>query len=419
MLQSQLFTKTLKTSPEDEKSINSDLLIRAGYIDKLMAGVYTFLPLGFLTLKKIEKIIREEMLKLDALEILMPVLQPKSNWQKTARWENLDTLFKFTSFYSKTDLVLGPTHEEVVSPLMKKFVFSYRDLPQAVFQIQTKFRDEKRPKSGLLRTREFLMKDLYSFHKDEDDLNSYYEKAKEAYFKIYKRVGLSEITYLTYASGGTFSKYSHEFQTLIKEGEDTIFICDNCRVALNKEIATDKPTCPQCGNKNLRKEKASEVGNIFKLKDKYSLPFNLVYKDKTGQEKNVLMGCYGIGIGRIMGVVVEAFNDKNGIIWPLNISPFQIHLLSLTKNDKKAQKVYQLLLKNNFEVLFDDRVSATFAEKIKDADLIGIPYRLIVSDKTLLKNQIEIKKRNSKKIQLIDQNKLISFLKKEIKSKGE
>lgn len=419
MLQSQLFTKTLKTSPEDEKSINSDLLIRAGYIDKLMAGVYTFLPLGFLTLKKIEKIIREEMLKLDALEILMPVLQPKSNWQKTARWENLDTLFKFTSFYSKTDLVLGPTHEEVVSPLMKKFVFSYRDLPQAVFQIQTKFRDEKRPKSGLLRTREFLMKDLYSFHKDEEDLDNYYQKVKEAYFKIFKRVGLSEITYLTYASGGTFSKYSHEFQTLIKEGEDTIFICDNCRVALNKEIATDKPTCPQCGNKNLRKEKASEVGNIFKLKDKYSLPFNLVYKDKTGQEKNVLMGCYGIGIGRIMGVVVEAFNDKNGIIWPLNIAPFQIHLLSLTKNDKKAQKVYQLLLKNNFEVLFDDRVSATFAEKIKDADLIGIPYRLIVSDKTLLKNQIEIKKRNSKKIQLIDQNKLISFLKKEIKSKGE
>jgi prolyl-tRNA synthetase len=414
MLQSQLFTKTLKTSPEDEKSINADLLIRAGYIDKLMAGVYTFLPLGLLTLKKIEKIIREEMLNLGALEILMPVLQPKNNWQKTSRWDNLDTLFKFTSFYSKTDLVLGPTHEEVVSPLMKKFVFSYRDLPQAVFQIQTKFRDEKRPKSGLLRTREFLMKDLYSFHKDEDDLNSYYEKAKEAYFKIYKRFGLSEITYLTYASGGTFSKYSHEFQTLIKEGEDTIFICDNCRVALNKEIATSKPTCPQCGNKNLRKEKASEIGNIFKLKDKYSLPFNLIYKDKTGEEKNVLMGCYGIGLGRIMGVVVEAFNDKDGIIWPLNIAPFQIHLLSLTQNNKAAQKIYNLLLKNNFEVLFDDRTSATFAEKIKDADLIGIPYRLIISDKTLLKNQIEIKKRNSKKIKLIDQNKLVNFLKKEI-----
>jgi prolyl-tRNA synthetase len=312
-------------------------------------------------------------------------------------------------------LVLGPTHEEVVSPLMKKFIFSYRDLPQAVFQIQTKFRDERRPKSGLLRTREFLMKDLYSFHTDEDDLNSYYEKVKEAYFKIYKRVGLSEITYLTYASGGTFSKYSHEFQTLIKEGEDTIFICDDCKVALNKEIATNKPTCPQCGNKNLRKEKASEIGNIFKLKDKYSLPFNLIYKDKTGEEKIVLMGCYGIGIGRIMGVVVEAFNDKNGIIWPLNIAPFQIHLLSLTQNNKAAQKIYNLLLKNNFEVLFDDRTSATFAEKIKDADLIGIPYRLIISDKTLLKNQIEIKKRNSEKIQLIDQNKLVSFLKKEIK----
>lgn len=415
MLQSQLFSKTLKTSPEDEKSINADLLIRAGFIDKLMAGVYTFLPLGFLTLKKIENIIREEMLSLGALEILMPVLQPKSNWQKTSRWDNLDTLFKFSSFYSKTDLVLGPTHEEVVSPLMKKFIFSYRDLPQAVFQIQTKFRDERRPKSGLLRTREFLMKDLYSFHTDEDDLNSYYEKVKKAYFKIYKRVGLSEITYLTYASGGTFSKYSHEFQTLIKEGEDTIFICDNCRVALNKEIATNKPTCPQCGNKNLRKEKASEVGNIFKLKDKYSLPFNLIYKDKTGEEKIVLMGCYGIGIGRIMGVVVEAFNDKNGIIWPLNIAPFQIHLLSLTQNNKAAQKIYNLLLKNNFEVLFDDRTSATFAEKIKDADLIGIPFRLIISDKTLLKNQIEIKKRNSEKIQLIDQNKLVSFLKKEIK----
>lgn len=295
MLQSELFTKTKREAPKDEEAINAQLLIRAGFVDKLMAGVYTFLPLGFLVLKKIENIIREEMVKIGGQEILMPALQPKANWQKTGRWETLDSLFQLKSRHLQTDYALGPTHEEVVSPLAKKFVFSYKDLPFYVFQIQNKFRDEIRAKSGLLRTREFLMKDLYSFHRDEKDLDKYYEKAIGAYQNIFEKVGLGNLTYLTFASGGSFSKYSHEFQTLTPAGEDTIYICEKCRVAVNEEIIKEQNSCPQCVNKKLKKEKAVEVGNIFKLKTKFSAPFDLKYKDEKGNEKEVIMGCYGVG----------------------------------------------------------------------------------------------------------------------------
>ncbi len=397
MKQSELFTKTLREAPKDEDAINAQLLIRAGFVDKLMAGVYTILPLGVKVLDKIQCVIREEMVKIGGNEVLMPTLQPKANWEKTGRWDNLDTLFKFTSYYTKNDYALGPTHEEVVSPLLKKFVMSYKDLPRYVFQIQTKFRDEPRSKSGLLRGREFLMKDLYSFHTDDRDLDKYYEIAKKAYVKTYKRLGIGDKTYLTFASGGSFSKYSHEFQTVAKSGEDTIYICDKCKIAVNKEIIKEQNACPQCGNNDLREEKAIEVGNIFKLKTKYSAPFALAYRDERGNMNDVVMGCYGIGITRLMGTIVELFHDDHGIIWPESISPFRFHLVELKKG--MARGLYRRLQAKGDKVLYDDR-EIPAGEKFADADLIGIPYRLVISDKTGSK-KVEIKKRNSKNVKLV------------------
>ena len=408
MRQSELFAKTQKQIPKDEEAINAKLLIKAGFIDKTMAGVYTFLPLGWRVFKKIENIIRQEMETLDGQEILMPTLQPKTNWEKTGRWETYDSLFKFTSFYTKTELVLGPTHEEIISPLMAKFISSYKDLPKYVFQIQNKFRDEPRAKSGLLRGREFFMKDLYSFHKNEANLDEYYEKTKKSYEKIFKMFGLDKLTYLTFASGGTFSKYSHEFQTLTPAGEDTIYICDKCKIAVNEEIINEQNACPLCGNKNLRKEKAIETGNIFKLKIKYSQPFGLGYKDEKGDKHDVIMGCYGIGLNRLMGTIVEIFHDEKGVIWPESVAPFAAHLITISNGQKNSDKLYQNLQKTEIEVLYDDRKDASAGEKFADADLIGIPYRLVISEKTGKK--IEIKKRNETKTRLVSEKELIKLL---------
>ncbi|MCR4275725.1 MAG: His/Gly/Thr/Pro-type tRNA ligase C-terminal domain-containing protein [Candidatus Wolfebacteria bacterium] len=414
MRQSELFTKTRKEIPKDEDSINAQLLIRAGFVDKVMAGVYTFLPLGLRVFKKIENIIREEMIAIGGQEILMPSLQPKENWEKTGRWEGLDNLFRFTSHYSKIDYALGATHEEIVVPLTKKFVFSYKDLPIYVFQIQNKFRDEKRVKSGLLRGREFFMKDFYSFHKDEEDLDQFYfKKGKKAYENVFKRTGIGNSTYFTFASGGTFSKYSHEFQTISSAGEDTIFLCEKCKIAVNKEIILEQSSCPSCGNKNLKEEKAVEVGNIFQLKTKYSIPFDLKYRDQNGAEKDVIMGCYGIGLNRLMGAIVEIHHDKNGIIWPQAVAPFKAHLLNLSKDKKNkdfAEKIYKDLQISEVEVLFDDRVDVTPGEKFAEADLMGIPYRLVISDKT--GSKIEIKRRDGKITSLVSKKDLITKLSK-------
>jgi prolyl-tRNA synthetase len=411
MKQSQLFTKTKKEAPSDEVSVNAQLLIRAGFVDKLMAGTYTFLPLGLRVFKKIENIIREEMEGLGACEILMPSLQPKENWEKSGRWDSLDNLFKFTSFYSKNDYALGATHEEVVAPLMKKYVFSYKDLPTATFQIQNKFRDEKRAKSGILRGREFFMKDLYSFHTNVEDLDAYYEKAKEAYERIFQRAGIGEKTYYTYAAGGSFTKYSHEFQTLTEAGEDNIYICDKCHIAINDEIIEDlEHKCPQCGNVELRQEKAVETGNIFKLMTKFSAPFELTFKDQEGKENDVIMGCYGIGLNRLMGTAVELFHDERGIIWPENIAPFSVHLLNLGQ-DEEAEKIYSELLKNDIEVLLDDR-EAQAGEKFADSDLIGIPYRVVISKKSLAAGGIEVKKRSENESKIMTVEELLQTLKK-------
>lgn len=411
MRQSELFTKTKREAPKDEEAINAKLLIRAGFVDKVMAGVYSFLPLGFRVLKKIENIIREEMNAAGGQEIIMPVLHPKEVWEKTGRWSGFDALYKVKGKDGR-EMALGPTHEEIIVPLAKKFINSYKDLPAYLYQIQIKFRDETRVKSGLLRGREFLMKDLYSFHSSQEDLDNYYEKMKKVYQRVFKRCGLNTI--ITEASGGTFSKYSHEFQVLSEAGEDTIYWCEKCGWAQNREIFGGGSKCPKCGAK-LKIGRAIEVGNIFKLGAKYSEPFDLKFKTKDGKEQIVIMGCYGVGLGRILGAVVEVSHDDNGIIWPENVSPFNVHLLAVSdKRKATSDKIYQSLQKTKIEVLYDDRNDVSAGEKFADADLIGVPWRAVISEKT--GNKIEIKKRNEKKTKLISGNGLLKLFQKRHRS---
>jgi len=409
MLQSDLFTKTEKQAPGGEESKNAILLQRAGFVAKEMAGVYTFLPLGYLVLKRIENIIREEMLKLGALEIFMPSLTSETSWQKTKR-EKMDILFHLEG-RDKARLVLNPTHEEVITPLMKKYISSYKDLPFSAFQFQNKFRNEPRAKSGLLRGREFIMKDLYSFHQNENGLEEFYEKAKQSYFNIFARVGLKEQTVLTFASGGAFSKYSHEFQVINEAGEDKIHLCKKCGIAINNEIIAEQKVCPECGSSILEVKKAVEVGNIFKLRKKFSESFDLRFKTAQGNDKLVEMGCYGIGLSRLMGVVVEEYSDAKGLVWPKTIAPFRAHLLCLGGEKVKvvANKLYHNLLYKNQEVLYDTR-EVSSGEKFAEADLIGLPYRFVLSEKTLEKDSVEIKERQSQQIKLIKINDLPKFL---------
>jgi len=406
MKQSRLVGRSIKEVPKDEESLNAQLLIRAGFIDKVTAGVYNYLPMGLRVLNKISNIVREEMNIIGGQEVLMPVLSPAKLWQQTGRWEDFNVLFKLKGAGDK-EYALNPTHEEVVTPFVKKMVFSYKDFPVYVYQIQTKFRNEVRAKSGLLRGREFLMKDLYSFHTNEQDLDQYYEIVKGAYRKIWKRLNVGDSTYETYASGGVFSKYSHEYQTLSKTGEDCIYACQKCLVAVNKELIKEQDSCPQCGNKKLEEKKGIEVGNIFKLKTKFSDSFEFSYVDKDGKTKPVYMGCYGIGPSRIMGTIVEVFTDKDGIIWPKEIAPYYIHLLDLTQSNQ-GDKLYQELNKL-YDVLYDDRDESP-GVKLKDADLIGMPIRIVVGAKS--KDKYELKERDNKEVKLFDLPQLKEFLNK-------
>lgn len=402
MKQTDLFTKTIKENPKDEKSLNAQLLMRAGFVDKVGAGIYTFLPLGLRVINRIEKIVREEMEKIGAQELLMPALHPKEAWEKTGRWE-IEEMYKIKD----ENLGLGWTHEEIITALIKKHVISSKDLPKYIYQVQNKFRNEPRAKSGVLRGKEFIMKDLYSFHSTEKDLDEYYEKVKIAYKNIYDRCGIGEKTYLTLAGGGTFSKYSHEFQTITSAGEDIIYI-DNEK---NKE-ATNIEVYE--GKKDESKEiKSIEVGNIFKLGTKYSKAFDL--KDENGNL--VVMGCYGIGITRLMGTIVEVFNDDKGIIWPESVAPFFVHLVCLDGGDEeisgKADEIYSILQNSDIEVLYDNRDDKTAGEKLNDCDLIGIPLRVVISKKTLKEDSAEIKKRSEERTELVKIKDLIDFLKHE------
>src|SRR3989338_487623 len=410
MRQSQLFTKTKKEAPTDEVSKNAEFLVRGGFIHKEMAGVYSYLPLGLRVVKKIENIIREEMGQAGGQEVLLSTLQPKENWEKTGRWNDLDVLYKVTDS-SGRESALGPTHEEIIVPILKNYISSYKDLPAAVYQIQNKFRMELRPKSGILRGREFMMKDMYSFHTSAEDFEKFYEKMKDVYKTIFTRAGIGHITYLTFASGGTFSKYSHEFQTLAPAGEDTIYVDEASSVALNKEVMTDEVLLQLKLNKEkLVEKRAIEVGNIFDLKTKYSKPFDLSFTDQKGAKHVVLMGCYGIGLGRLMGAVVEALADDKGIIWPESIAPFRVHLLALGEEAeiaKEADKIYETLIKHGIEVLFDDRAEVSAGEKFADSDLLGIPQRAVVSSRSLKEGGIEIKKRTEEKGKIITLEELI------------
>lgn len=408
MLQSQLWTKTLKEAPADETSLNAKLLIRAGYVFKEMAGVYTILPLGLRVLKKIENIIREEMNAVGGIEMQTSVLQSKEAWEKTNRWsdEIVDNWFK-TKLKNNTELGLSFTNEEAYTNLLKQYISSYKDLPIYPYDFKTIFRNEIRSKSGLMRGREFYWKALYSFSKDEAEHLRFYENIKQAYFRVFNRVGLGDKTYLTFASGGTFSKFSHEFQTISSAGEDIIYLAKSKNIAVNKEVLNDEVLKELDIDKNdLSEEKAIEVGNIFSLGEKFSKPLDLNYKTESGELQNVFMGSYGIGLTRLMGTIVEVLADQQGIIWPETVSPFQIHLIALfnQKEDesyKVANSIYQKLLMKNIEVLFDDRENKSAGEKFNDADLIGISTRVVISAKSLENGGVEIKARDKNNGEII------------------
>ena len=420
MQQSKLFTKTRKEVPKDEVSKNAILLTRAGFIHKEFAGVYALLPFGFRVVKKIEEIIREEMNALGGQEVSMTALQDPAIWLKTNRWkdEDVDNWFK-TKLKNGSELGLATTHEEPLASLLTEHIFSYRDLPFSAYQFQVKFRNELRAKSGILRGREFLMKDLYSFNRTEADHQKFYKKVDQAYRNIFNRVGIGDKTYLTFASGGSFSKFSHEFQTVADSGEDVIYITKEKKngeyVAINKEIFTDEIT-KDLGLKksDFKEEKAIEVGNIFTLSTRFSEPLGLMFIDEKGKKQPVFMGSYGIGLGRLMGTVVEVLADEKGLVWPASISPMRVHLLALGSDEKTknlAQEIYKTLEAEGIDVLFDDR-DVRAGEKFADADLIGITTRVILGDKTLADGTLEIKDRATDETKEMTLTHLITELKK-------
>lgn len=418
MRQSHLFTKTRKESPSDEISKNAILLTRAGYIHKEMAGVYTFLPLGVRVLSKIEGIIRAHMDTV-ASEMLLPSLSPEERWSDTGRLDTIDVLMKTipanqsSKEKSSNSYVLNPTHEDVITPIVKDVARSYRDLPVSVYQIQTKFRNEARAKSGLLRGREFRMKDLYSFHKDQEDLMRFYEAMKIVYKNVFNDIGIGKDTFLTVASGGDFTpNFSHEFQTLTDAGEDLIYVDRNNNIAYNKEVVTEENAKKLGVDFNsLEQLKACEVGNIFPLDTRFSKALEYTYTDESGEQKYVYMGSYGIGPSRLMGVVVEKCADDKGLVWPQAIAPFSLHLISLAKDinsetHRQAIELYETLIKKGVEVLFDDR-QETAGAKFADSDLIGIPMRIVVSDKSLASGGVEIKERTSDTSEVVSIEELL------------
>ncbi len=410
MKQSQLLTKTLKEVPSDEPSRNAQLLQQAGYVAKEMAGVYVYLPLGLRVLNNIMNIIREEMNAIGGQELLMTSLQNPELWKKTDRWsdESIDVWFR-TKLQNDTELGLGNTHEEPITNLMTQYVQSYRDLPFYAYQLQTKFRNELRAKSGIMRSREFIMKDLYSFSKDEEEHMEFYEKSKDAYMNVFNRCGIGEMTYLTFASGGAFAKYSHEFQTLTDAGEDTVYLDKEKKIAVNEEVFNDEVLANlELDRSKLVKHKAIEVGNIFTLNTRFSEPLGLTYADEAGESQPVFMGSYGIGPGRLMGTIAEVLSDDKGIVWPKSVAPFAVHLIGLGSKDEgvqgridtAVQDLYSDLRNAGIEVLWDDR-DLRPGEKFADADLLGMPLRIVVSEKTLAEDSVEWKERSSSEMELV------------------
>ena len=414
MRQTQVFTKTNKTVPADEAALNAKLLIQAGYIYKQMAGAYVFLPLGKRVLDKIVQIVREEMDAIGGNELSMTALQPQEPWEASGRWsdEAMDIWFK-TELATGATLGLAPTHEEPITQMMTRFISSYKDLPAYPYQFQTKFRNELRSKSGLMRGREFLMKDLYSFCRDRETHDAFYEKISEAYHRVYERLGIGEITFKTFASGGSFSKYSHEFQTLSSVGEDTIYVSRAKKIAINEEVYNAQ-TLADLGvtEDELERLPAVEVGNIFTLGTRFSEAEDLYYTDEKGERHPVFMGSYGIGPSRLMGLLAEHFADDKGLVWPENVAPFKVNLVPIDEESfAVAEDLYQTMEKAGLEVFYDDRKDVRAGEKFVDSDLMGMPYRVVVSKKLVDEGKFELITRSTGDTQILDEDQLLNKLK--------
>lgn len=411
MRQSQLFTKTRKTLPADEAAKNAQLLIQAGYVYKVMAGVYAYTPLGLRVLENIKRIVREEMNAISGQEIIMSSLQRKETWEGTGRWDDevVDVWFK-SKLKDDTEVGFGWSHEEAIMEMMQQFVNSYRDLPASVYQFQTKLRNELRAKSGIMRGREFVMKDMYSLHATQEDMDAYYDQVIAAYKRCYERLGLGDSTFVTFASGGAFTKFSHEFQTICDAGEDILYVNDDHSVAVNEEVLDDAAKELGIDKSALKPVKSAEVGNIFKFGTEKSEKMGIYFTDKDGTQKPIYLASYGIGITRVMGVIVEKFADDKGIVWPEAVAPFTVHLISLAKTPEevvKADELYETLLSKGVEVLYDNRAEVSAGAKFADSDLIGIPTRVVLSARSLENGGVECKKRNETESVVISVEELL------------
>jgi prolyl-tRNA synthetase len=408
----QLFTKTSKTVPADETAKNAQLLIQAGFVYKVMAGVYSYLPLGLRVLENIKRIVREEMNAINGQELIMSSLQRKETWEGTGRWDDevVDVWFK-TKLKDDTEVGLGWSHEEAILEMMQQFILSYKDLPSSVYQFQTKMRNELRAKSGIMRGREFVMKDMYSLHASQEDMDAYYDGVIEAYKRCYQRFGIGDSTFVTFASGGAFTKFSHEFQTICDAGEDVLYVNEDRSVTVNEEVLEDASKELGVDKNSLVSVKSAEVGNIFKFGTEKSEQMGIYYIDSQGQQKPIYLASYGIGITRVMGVIVEKFADDKGLVWPENIAPFTVYIAQLGADEdvvNACQELYNDLIVNGVEVLWDDRDSRP-GEKFADADLYGIPYRVVVSKKTIASGSYELKHRTSDDVKMVSKEKLVNM----------
>ena len=417
MRQSKLFTKTRKEAPKDEVAKNAQLLIRAGYIHKEMAGVYAYLPLGLRVVENIKKIVREEMNKIGGQEMIMTALQRKELWEQTDRWDDdkVDVWFK-SALKGGTEVGFGWSHEEPITDMMKNYISSYRDLPVFAYQFQTKLRNELRAKSGIMRGREFVMKDMYSYTTDETTHKAIYDATTAAYLRVFERAGLGDRTFLTFASGGAFTQFSHEFQTVSDVGEDTIYLHREKKIAVNKEVLTDEVLSQlDLQREELEEVSAIEVGNIFSFGGTKSEQLGLVFKDESGQAKPVTLGSYGIGITRLMGTIVEILSDEKGIVWPAEVAPYPVHIIAISNGNAdviaEANRLYDLLREHGIEALYDDR-DARAGEKFADADLIGIPKRLVISEKTMSSGSFEVVDRATGTVTMVPESSIIEHLKK-------
>ena len=410
MKMTKLFTKTLREAPAHEVSKNAQLLIRAGFVNKEMAGVYAYLPLGLRVLEKIKQIIREEMNSIDSQELIMTTLQNKAVWEKTTRWsdEVVDVWFK-TKLKDETELGLGFSHEEPIVEMLKQYVHSYKDLPISLYQFQTKLRNELRAKSGIMRGREFLMKDMYSFHATKQDLEDYYQRTTDAYIRVYDRLGIGKDTFITFASGGSFTKFSHEFQTICDAGEDLIYINREKGIAVNEEVLDDAVAELGISKDDLEAVKTAEVGNIFNFGTKKTDEMELYFADESDKQQSLYIGSYGIGVTRLMGVIAEKLSDEKGLVWPDNIAPYKLSLIQIGDVFDKSQAIYDQLNQNGIETIWDDR-DVRPGQKFADADLMGIPHRIVISPKTVAEGKIEYKSRTSEDSELLTVDELLAKL---------